>query len=79
MQYFRAWYRSEGEAGALNPSYPDWVVHAMDEDDAISKVLGALHRATPERHYRVFLLAIADEDEATIAYATARQNGQALS
>ena len=78
MIYFRAWYRKETEGAALDPHYPDWVVYAMDEAEANSKVMECIERAEPERGCRVFLQEIEGEDAGTIAFATARQAGQAL-
>lgn len=79
MIYFNAWYRRETDGPALDPHYPDWVVYAMTEDEAQQKVLSCIGRPDPEKGFRVFLEPIPDEDAGTIAFATARQAGQALS
>jgi hypothetical protein len=76
--YYRAWYRNENDTGLLNPEYPDWIVYAMDEEQARTKVLESMGRHQPEKGLTVFLSAIPDEDEGTVAFASARQNGQAL-
>lgn len=78
MQYFKAWYRPESEANVLDTDFPDWVVYALDEDDATRQVLDALRRPAPERHYRVHLVGVPDEDAAVVLFARARQSGQAL-
>lgn len=78
MIYFSAWYRKDTEGAALDAKYPDWVVYAMDEPEAHEKVLACIGMTTPERGYKVYLHPFQDEDAGTIAFATARQSGQAL-
>lgn len=78
MVYFRAWYRKNNEVGALDANYPDWVVHAIDEDEARAKVLQSIGRPEPEKGFDVLLKPIQDEDEGTMAFASARQTDQAL-
>lgn len=78
VKYYRAWYRLERDGGTVKADFPDWIVCALDEGDAVVKVLYSMNRAEPERHFRVFLDPIDDEDEATVLFAEARQNGQAL-
>ncbi|HEY3411523.1 MAG TPA: hypothetical protein VGM51_00555 [Armatimonadota bacterium] len=78
MIYFSAWYRKETEGASLDANYPDWVVYAIDEPEAREKVLECVGRTEPERGFSVFLQPIEDEDAGTIAFATARQSGQAL-
>ncbi len=78
MVYFKAWYRKNNESGALDANFPDWVVHALDEEEARAKALESMGRREPEKGFNVLLLPIEDEDEGTMAFASARQNGQAL-
>lgn len=76
--YYNAWYRKDSEGASLDANFPDWVVYAMDSEDAQSKVLECIRRTEPERGFRVFLTPINDEDAGTVAFAMARQSGQAL-
>ena len=78
MTYFSAWYRKETEGASLDAKYPDWVVYALDESEALGKVLNCVGRTEPQKGFRVFLNPIENEDAGTIAFATARQSGQAL-
>lgn len=78
MIYFKAWYRKDSEGASLDANFPDWVVYAMDSQEARGKVLDCIKRAEPERGFRVFLTPIDDEDAGTVAFASARQSGQAL-
>jgi len=76
--YFKAWYRKAGESRSLDLEYPEWVVYAMDEDQARTMVMESIGRTEPERGYQVHLTPFGDEDEGTVAFARARQDGQAL-
>jgi hypothetical protein len=76
--YFKAWYRRTAEGASLDANFPDWVVYALDAPDARRKVLECIKRPEPERGFHVFLTEIDDEDAGTVAFATARQSGQAL-
>lgn len=78
MIYFNAWYRKETEGASLDAKYPDWVVYALDESEALGKVLTCVGRTEPQKGFRVFLDPIENEDAGTVAFATARQSGQAL-
>jgi hypothetical protein len=78
MIYFKAWYRKDSEGPSLDANYPDWVVYAIDEPEARGKVLSCVGQLEPERGFRVFLDPIESEDAGTIAFAIARQSGQAL-
>ena len=78
MLYYKAWYRPTREGAPADSRYPDWVVYAVDESDALARVLTAMERQTPERGYDIYLTPFDDDDEGTIAFASARQNGQAI-
>ena len=78
MVYYKAWYRPKREGPPADSRYPDWVVYAVDEDDALHRVLAAIDRASPERGYDIYLKSFDNEDEGTVAFASARQNGQAI-
>jgi hypothetical protein len=78
MVYFKAWYRKDSEEASLDDNYPDWVIYALDEAEAHGKVMTCIGRPEPERGLRVYLHPVVDEDDGTIAYATAKQSGQAL-
>lgn len=78
MLYFKAWYRGDRDGAPADDRFPDWVVAADDAAEARARVLAEIGRNEPERGYAIYLVQIDDEDAATIAYASARQNGQAL-
>lgn len=78
VYYYRAWYRRMRDEGPLDSQFPEWVVYAEGEDEAEAKVLQVLNRPDPERGYRIILTRIEDEDEGTVAFATAQQSGQAI-
>lgn len=78
MQCYRAWYRKTSQHGAFQADQPDWVVRARDEGEATAKALATMDRSQPEHGFTVFLLPIADEDEATVTFAAASQRGQAV-
>jgi hypothetical protein len=78
MLYYKAWYRSERDGAPADDRYPDWVVYAVDADDARARVLTTIQRLAPERGYEIYLRPINDDDQGTIAFASARQSGQAI-
>lgn len=78
MTYYKAWYCKIAEAASLNSDYPDWVIYAFDENAARVIALRSIGRAAPARGYQVHLAEISDEDDGMMAFARARQNGQAL-
>jgi len=79
MRYYRAWYRSGREGVPADERFPDWVVAADDEADARAKVLAGIGRAAPERGFEIYLRPIENEEAGIIAFASARQSGQAIS
>jgi hypothetical protein len=78
VHYYKAWYRPERDVGPVDPAHPEWVVYALDEEEATGKVLSLIGRDQPERGYKVYLDAIDDEDQGIIMFARARQTGQAV-
>jgi hypothetical protein len=78
LRYYKAWYRAENDADLLDPGYPEWVALAESEEEAERKILSSMGRQKQERHYKVHLMPILDEDEGTVAFASARQLGQAV-
>ena len=78
MRYYKAWYVREREAMAVDEHFPEWVVYATSDAEAEAKVLRAMERTEPDRGFCVRLILVPDEDEGTVAFATARQLGQAL-
>jgi hypothetical protein len=78
MRFYRAWYVRERDATAVDLNFPEWVVRATDEQEARLKVLSAMQRDEPDHGYCVALSAFDDEDAGIAAFATARQQDQAI-
>lgn len=78
MLYFRAWYVREREAPTVDERFPEWVIYAADEAEAQAKVLAEMQRSEPDHGFRVVLMPFDDEEAGIVAFATARQQDQAI-